>query len=142
MADIPAGYSPLVRTSPFLDRIGPLYSRGTGRDWSIGLRIEPGHTNSRGYAHGGVLSTLADITLGYTMELTAKEGVSLVTVSLSLDFTGGAKLGDWVEARVEMQKIATRLAFANAYITAGEGRKVIVRASGVFLVTEKPPASA
>lgn len=134
MNDVPAGFAPLFRTSPFLDTLGPFYSRGTGESLAIGLRIATKHVNARGFAHGGALSTLADIALGYAME-SAAETASLVTASLTLDFAGSAKLGDWIESSVDIQKIGARLAYANAYLRVGESR--IVRASAVFLVIEK-----
>lgn len=137
--NIPEGYAPLFRSSPFLDVIGPLYSRGSGEGLAIGLRIDSKHTNARGFAHGGVLSTLADIALGYAMESAATRSVSLVTASLALDYAGTAKVGDWLEANVDIQKIGSRLAFANAYLSVGDSR--IVRASAVFLVVEKSQPS-
>ena len=138
--DIPEGFSPLYRSSPFLETIGPLYSRGSGESLSIALCIAAKHTNARGFAHGGVLSTLADIALGYAMESTAEKSVSLVTASLTLDYVGTAKLDDWIETNIDIQKIGVRLAFANAYLCVGSAR--IVRASAVFLVVEKPRATA
>jgi len=134
-ADVPEGFSPLFRSSPFLDVIGPLFSQGAGEDLVIGLRIDSKHANARGFAHGGVLSTLADIALGYTMEAASKKSVSLVTANLTLDYAGSAKVGDWVEAEVDIQKIGSRLAFANAYLSVVSKR--IVRASAVFLVVER-----
>lgn len=43
---------------------------------------------------------------------------------------GMAHPGDWVEAHVDVQRIGSRLAFANCYLMVGERR--ILRASGVF----------
>ena len=37
--DIPHGFVPIFRTSPFLDTIGPLYCRGVGEELSIGMRV-------------------------------------------------------------------------------------------------------
>jgi acyl-coenzyme A thioesterase PaaI-like protein len=58
------GLAPLFRTSPFLDRIGPFYSKGKGARMVVGLRALEQHMNARGLVHGGVLMTLADIALG------------------------------------------------------------------------------
>ena len=61
-------WQPLFRTSPFLDLIGPLFQRPNDGDdggFVIGLRIEEKLCNARQGAHGGVLATLADISLGY-----------------------------------------------------------------------------
>ena len=67
-SDIPEGFVPLFRTSPFLDTLGPFFYRRTESSFVIGLRIANKHANARGSAHGGLLLTLADIALGYTAE--------------------------------------------------------------------------
>ena len=56
--EAPPGFGPLFRSSPFLETIGPLFSRGNGGDMVIGLRAARKHCNARGLVHGGVLSTL------------------------------------------------------------------------------------
>lgn len=133
---IPDGFTPLFRTSPVLDMVGPLYSRGEGADLVLGLLAETKHCNARGTVHGGMLATLADVALGYAMAFATDPPTSLTTANLSLDFAGSAKAGEWLEAHVDIQKRGNRLAFANCYIHAGAQR--IVRASAVFLVA---PAS-
>jgi acyl-coenzyme A thioesterase 13 len=138
--DTPRDFRPLFRTSPVLDLIGPLYCRGEGVDLVIGLRVEAKHCNARGTAHGGILATLADVALGYTMAFASTPPAGLVTANLTLDFAGTAKIGDWLEAHVDVQKQGSRLSFANCYITVNEQR--IVRASAVFLVTGQLDASA
>ena len=85
-------------------------------------------------AHGGVLLTMADIALGYAMATSEKPPIGAVTSHLSADFAGSARLGDWVESRVDIQKIGRTLSFANVYLLVGDSR--IVRASGVFAVSQ------
>jgi acyl-coenzyme A thioesterase 13 len=138
--DLPREFRPLFRTSPVLDLIGPLYCRGEGVDLVIGLRVEAKHCNARGTVHGGILATLADVALGYTMAFSSTPPSNLVTANLTLDFAGTAKIGDWLEAHVDVQKRGSRLSFANCYITVNEQR--IVRASAVFLVTGQLDANA
>ena len=132
MTNPPAGFGALFRSSPVIDLIGPVYSKGEGADLVLGLRVEQKHCNMRGSVHGGILATLADIALGYTIAFSTKPPTGLITANLSLDFAGTAKIGDWLEAKVDVQKKGGRLAFANCYISAGEQR--IVRASAVFVV--------
>lgn len=129
-AGIPEGFEPLSRTSPLLDLLGPFYARGESGDLVLGFRVAEKHTNARGFAHGGVLLTLADVALGYAAEGSVELPARLVTASVSADFAGSARLDDWVEARVDVQKVGGRMAFANAYLCVGERR--IVRASAVF----------
>ncbi|MBI3636855.1 MAG: PaaI family thioesterase [Candidatus Rokubacteria bacterium] len=132
MSAVPDCFQPLFRTSPVLELIGPLYSRGQGADLVIGLRLAEKHCNARGAVHGGILATLADVALGYTMAFASTPPAGLITANLSLDFAGTAKIGDWLQTRVDVQRQGSRLAFANCYISVGDER--IVRASAVFLV--------
>jgi len=130
--DIPAGFAPIFRTSPFLETIGPLYSVGSGAQLVIGLRVQEKHTNARGSLHGGVLASIADIALGYGLATATNPPTRMVTANLSVDFAGSAKVGDWVETSLDIQKAGSRMAFANVYFSVGNKR--IARASGVFLV--------
>jgi acyl-coenzyme A thioesterase 13 len=129
-ADVPAGFKPLFRTSPFLEALGPFFYRPQGETFIVGLRVAEKHANARGTAHGGLLLTLADIALGYTAAFSQEPALALTTANISADFAGHARIGDWLEARVDIQRIGRRLVFANAYLLVGEER--IVRFSAVF----------
>jgi acyl-coenzyme A thioesterase 13 len=135
MQAVPDGFRPLDRVSPFTGLVGPFYERRRGDDVSLGLRIEKRHANRRGICHGGLLATLADSALGYAMGAKTGGKFSLVTASLTIDYVGSARVGDWVEAQVEVQRVGSRLGFANCYLVAGEQR--IVRASAIFALSAK-----
>ena len=96
----------------------------------VGVRIQPKHANARSIAHGGLLMTLCDIALGYRTTRSQTPSPMLTTASVKADFAGSAKIGDWVEAHVDVHKVGGRLAFANCYLKVGEER--IVHASAVF----------
>src|SRR5262245_61528288 len=85
--DIPPGFEPLFRTSPFLETVGPIfYRKEAGGTFVIGMRILGKHANARGAAHGGLLMTLLDIALGYRSALTENPPANLITANLSADF--------------------------------------------------------
>ena len=128
--EVPDAFRPMPGLSPFNALIGPLYERRSGDELSIGLRIGEKHTNSRGICHGGLLATLADLSLGYAMLAKTGGKGGFVTVHLALDYAGAAHLDDWIESSVEIQRIGSRLAFANCYLLCEEIR--IVRASAIF----------
>ncbi len=130
MHDIPEGFQPLPRSSPFVSLVGPLYERRRGDAVSVGLRVEPKHGNTRGVCHGGVLATLADMALGLAMHAQGGGKGGYVTAQLAVDYAGSAKIGDWIESEVEVQRVGTRLAFANCYLVV-DGKR-IVRASAIF----------
>ena len=112
MKKAPRGFHPIPRPSPFNALVGPLYQRRRrGKALSIGLRIEKKHTNSRGLCHGGVLATLADLSLGYAAHAKTGGKAAFVTVHLAVDYAGAAGLGDWVESAVEIQRLGSRLVF-------------------------------
>jgi uncharacterized protein (TIGR00369 family) len=130
-ARVPSGFRPIPRLSPFNALVGPLYlKRRRGKPLCIGVRIEEKHTNSRGICHGGVLATLADLSLGYAMHAQAGGQAAFVTAHLAVDYAGAARVGDWIESKVEIQRVGGRLAFANCYLMAGQ--RAIVRASAIF----------
>jgi acyl-coenzyme A thioesterase 13 len=135
MSAPPAGFRLIAQTSPFNELVGPLYERRDGDEVSIGLRIEAKHANSRGNCHGGLLATLADLALGYAMLARTGGKGGFVTANLSVDYAGSAKLGEWIESAVEVQRMGTRLAFANCYLVV-DGKR-IVRASAIFARAEK-----
>lgn len=118
--------------------IGPLYSHGTGNDLVVGMRAEQKHCNLRGHVHGGMLATLADIALTLPVVLSTDPPTSVVTASLTVDYAGQARVGDWLETRTDVQRQGNRHAFINCYIYVGEQR--IVRASGVFVIADRPAA--
>ena len=135
-SNIPEGFIPLFRTSPFLDTLGPFFYRRTELSFVIGLRIASKHANARGSAHGGLILTLADIALGYTAEASSDPPLALTTINVTADFAGNAQVGDWLSAQVDIQKIGRRLVFANAYLMVGQER--IARVSAIFA---RAPAS-
>jgi acyl-coenzyme A thioesterase 13 len=121
-------FAEVARPSPFNALVGPLYQRRAGTNLSLGMRVEEKHTNSRGICHGGVLATLADLALGYAMQAHTQE--PFFTAQLSIDYAGSAKVGDWIESEVHVQRIGSRLAFVNGFLLVGGER--IVRASALF----------
>ena len=131
-ADPPAGFEPLFRSSPFLDHLGPFFMRNApDGSFAVGLRVLPCHANGRGGAHGGLLMTLCDIALGYRTTTSTTPRPMLTTASVTADFAGAAKVGDWIEAHVDVHKVGSRLAFANCYVVCERQR--IVHASAVFV---------
>lgn len=134
MSNIPEGFEPIFRSSPFLDLIGPLFNKKTKEGLVIGFRAEEKHCNARGLVHGGVLSSLADVALGYNAAFATTPPTPIVTASLTIDYAGAARLGDWIEISTDLQKVGRSMAFANCYFAVEDKR--IARASAVFTVPQ------
>jgi uncharacterized protein (TIGR00369 family) len=136
-AIVPDGFSPHFRKSPVTDPWEPLYSRVLADRVIIGLHVREAHTNSRGMLHGGLIAALADNAMGMSCVIVMeREGRQLeakpVTVSMSTDFIGAARLGQWVAFDTQYVKTGRTLCFAQAFVTAdGE---VIARSDARFRV--------
>jgi acyl-coenzyme A thioesterase 13 len=131
------GFAPFSKPGPFVDLIGPLYERRSQDGLILGIQIVDKHCNRRGLAHAGVLTTLADLSLGYG--LGHGEGKSFITLGLSVDFAASAKVADWLECYARVQKAGRSIVFANC--TISRGGESIVRASGIFkLVNPQTPS--
>ena len=136
VTDIPAGFEPHFRKSPFTDPWEPLYSKRTEKAVIMALRLAKPHTNSRGLIHGGLIASLADNAMGYSCAHVMGWSTSFVTVSLAVDYVGSAKTGQWLAVECEVIKTGSTLCFAQALIKADD--VVIARASGTFRVVPKP----
>ena len=133
--NVPAGFEKLVKPSPFLTMLGPVYARGAGPSMVMGFHVLEHHLNRRGILHGGVVASLADAALGYCL---AEPGegtggaIAMSTASLTVDFIASAGIGDWIEITPEGLRTGSKLAFAQALFHRGD--RLIARASAVFAV--------
>ncbi len=87
--NVPEGFQPLFRSSPLLDLLGPFFCRHDAqRQLVVALRIDEKHCNHGGTAHGGLLSTLADVGLGYAMAFSREPPQPMVTVACAWTSAG------------------------------------------------------
>ncbi|HEF4761931.1 TPA: PaaI family thioesterase [Pseudomonas putida] len=129
---IPEGFTPLTRSSPLLDLLGPIYSKGSGLQLELGLWTDARHANGRGTLHGGVLATLADVGMGYAMAFSSDPPQPLITASMTLDYLSAVQINEWLQVRLETSKKGRQLAFATVGLYVGE--RMVARASAVFAV--------
>jgi uncharacterized protein (TIGR00369 family) len=135
--EIPEGFEPHFRKSPFTDPWEPLYSKKTDKVVIMGLRLAKPHTNARGLIHGGLIASLADNAMGYSCAQTMGWASSLVTISLAVDFVGSAEIGQWLAVESEVIRTGSTICFAQSLIKADDA--VIARANGTFRVVPKKP---
>ena len=132
MSTVPAGFERIESISPFHDLVGPLYVRRVASDFSVGMIVAEKHLNRRGIVHGGMICTLVDFAMGYAARFASDPPRELVTTNLSVDFAGNARIGDWIEARVDVLRPGRQVAFVNCFVHHDGAR--IARGSGTFLV--------
>lgn len=134
---VPEGFERHTRRSGLTDPWEPIYARRSASEVRLGFRGAAPHANSRGFIHGGLISALADNAMGLSCGQRLPSISGLVTVSLSIDFVGTAKIGQWIEIRPEVIKTGKSLCFARALVVADEA--ICARASGVFMTVASAP---
>ena len=131
-ADIPEGFSRAEFTPGFLDYGGPYYLKPHDGRHIVGLQVLDQHMNYRDAAHGGVLSTLADVGLSWQVYASEDPPIPVTTINLSVNFLSPAKLGDWLEADMHVDRLGRRVAYCSGHIRRGED--ILATASGSFAV--------
>lgn len=126
----PPGYEPAGFSPGFLDRGGPYWRLGKGAGSTLGLRIAEWHLNYQDVAHGGVLTTFADVALSYALHVSERPSPGLATISLTVNFLGAARLGDWLEAEATIDRAGKRVAYTSGRIRRGE--EVIATMTAAF----------
>ena len=129
---IPLGFERHFRQSPVTDPWEPLYSKRDGDAFVLGFVIAAAHCNSRGMLHGGVISALADNAMGLACSFALGQESRLLTAHLSVDFTGIAQVGSWVEVIARPTRTGRTMCFATAQVVAGE--ELVAQATAVFPV--------
>ena len=133
---MPEGYQRQSRRSPLTDPWEPLYARERDDDAvQLALDIREAHCNSRGFAHGGMISALADNAMGLSAVRRARrhpgaERTSAVTVTLAVDFLDTARIGDCVEFHPAVLRAGRTLAFVDCRVVCGE--RLIARGNATF----------
>jgi acyl-coenzyme A thioesterase 13 len=131
---VPVGFARSRRTSNLLDLLGPLFESDTGADYRLGLRVDERHTNAKGFCHGALLALLADVHLGRLCGMSTEPQMALVTVGLTLNYLSPARLGDWLEARGQVDRIGRTLAHSSGLVLA-DGKPAL-RATGIFQIVD------
>jgi uncharacterized protein (TIGR00369 family) len=134
---IPEGFRRIqFPVNPFIDVNGPLYGRWVDGKFTLGLRIEPRYCNPAKTCHGGMVMTLADMTLLIGASLQAKIRQYMITVRLATDFVGPAHEGEWLEGRCEVLRASKNLVFAHGMLSVGE--RGVARIDGLFKPSGEP----
>lgn len=117
------------------------FDTGVGQ-WSLGrfwldranarlaVRITQGHCNAYGVMHGGAMATFADAQVLAVRDYSGDAADHTPTVSLSVDYLGGATVESWLVADVTLLRTTRALIFTQALITA-DG-KPVARTSAIY----------
>lgn len=128
--DFPSGYRIIDPHDPFETGTGPFYAPKEGGDFHLLLQVGPPHCNRSGVVHGGLLMTMADVTVCAAAVIDAPHDERAITVSLNADFVAAAVEGDMLEARAEIIRRTGSLVFARGEIRVGPD--IVMTASAVI----------
>lgn len=93
---IPEGFEPIDGLAGFALANGPWYEKTENGRALRGFLPGPQHANTLGIVHGGMLAAFLDSVMG-TAVLRHLDRRA-VTLKLSLDYLGPARVGDWLQA--------------------------------------------
>src|SRR3954462_9566748 len=113
---IPEGFEPQSRGSRLPDPWEPIYQRKPPDAIILGLCLAKPHTNARGFVHGGLIAALADKAMGHSCGHRLRGAVSLVTISMAIDFLGSAQIGQWLTVDTDVIKTGSTICFAQCMV--------------------------
>jgi len=124
----PAGFEHRKPAPGFGALFGPTHWRtGTTR---FGFRVAQRHINLFGLCHGGAMAMFADYQILPLRLAGLLEGGFAPTLSLSVDFLGPARLGDWIEAEASLVKRTGRYLFTAAVMSNPAGP--VARSTAIY----------
>jgi uncharacterized protein (TIGR00369 family) len=134
---IPAGFVPVLQPEGFIDLVAGIHWTQHEKSVETCLVVAKQHTNPIGTAHGGVILTLLDLTLGATAQAyLGHDGPGHpATIQLSTTFIAGARKGDLVMGEAAVDSATRTMSFVSGRLHV-DG-KTIATASAVF---RNPPS--
>ncbi|PHQ66901.1 MAG: thioesterase [Sneathiella sp.] len=128
---VPEGYRPVTAPGRYPEKIGPLYFKRTGEEYSYGFLADDSHANFHGVIHGGMLMSFLDEALGQIVwRLVGKKRCA--TISLNCDFIAAARPGDWIELKADLSKHGLSVVFIRGELLVDGNR--ILTADGIWKV--------
>ena len=130
--DIP-GYTIFTGVTPFADHIGPIHQKkvtneaGQEEHW-VAVRVDERHVNVWGFAHGGLIATMAEFSLNSPAYVHG--GPPTVIMQMNMGFIAPPKKGDIFEACGILTKGTRTMFFTESKGYAGGG--LIFTATGII----------
>ena len=137
MPDTTEDLAALVEGSPFYRWSGMRVTASEKGSVTVSLDLGEHHGNLQGFAHGGVLATLADAAMGLSVRSAMEPGRRHVTIELGVHYLRPVRTGA-VSATGRAIRVGRDVAYAEATIADGRGTE-LARASGTYSVTSPPP---
>ncbi len=131
---VPDGFRKLDVPDEFIRLAGPLWFKAEADGLRIGLPLEKKHGNPMGWAHGGLLVTVADMAMGVGSGFATGIFWPHPTISLGSEFVHGARLGQWLEGKARIARRTVNFCFCSCDLICGG--EIVLVSSGVFKVPD------
>ena len=101
--------------------------------------LQQKHMQQLGFVHGGVTSTILDITMGFAAYSVVPEGKAVVTANISIDFLNPGD-GEKIIAIGEVEKSGSKLVFTRGkvFIEKDGKQKLIATARSIMAIIDVP----
>jgi len=127
-----------VSRSPFHQWAGlQLVAIGDGTA-ELALDLRPHHFNPQGIVHGGIITAVADTSIGLALRSRLRPGLTHRTAQLNVHFLAKGE-GSRIVGRGKAVHLGQRMGYGESEVLDGEGR-LLARASGTFIVLPAPGA--
>jgi uncharacterized protein (TIGR00369 family) len=125
-----------VRQSPFHQWAGlELLSVGDGQAELL-MELRPYHFNPQGIVHGGIITAIADTSIGLALRSLLRPGLTHRTAQLNVHFLAKGE-GTRLIGRGRTRHLGRQMGYGEADVADSEGR-LIARATGTFIVLPAP----
>jgi uncharacterized protein (TIGR00369 family) len=125
----------LVANSAFYRWSGIRVADASSGTVTLELVLDEHHRNVQGFAHGGVLATLADAAMGLSVRSALEPGRRHVTIEMGMHYLRPVTIGT-ITATGLAVRIGREIAYAEAVVADATGRD-LARASGTYSVTTR-----
>ena len=110
------GFVPTELIDPFEIHVGPLFETGARGRRRFAFKVDRRHANRSGFLHGGMLATLADMTLGQAV-WDVTDNAPSVTLGMQMQFLKAVRLHDIVEVTPQLLRRTRALVFMRGDFT-------------------------
>ena len=102
------------------------------------LSLEQKHKQQRGFAHGGLVATLADITAGFAASTLVPEGHNVVTGELKVSYLNPG-VGDTLRAKGWVLKQGRKINFCEAEVwSIHSNDEILIAKASASMITIFP----
>ena len=119
----------LFSDAGFIEAAGPFFYRLENGLPSLCFPVLDKHENRNGMLHGGALMTFVDRALGFTARHQTQT-LATVTVTLTLQFVDGVKLGETVHVKPAMTRATKQLVFMSGVFMVDA--RIVCVANGIW----------